>query len=226
MQGEIINFSCPGESSQPPASKVGDLRKNSIQGENMKLEKLAGNVVLGLAILVAITGSAFAKNSGQLDLRKAVTVNGVPLAAGHYKVSWQTHSPQATVTFKRDKGSAASAEGKVEERPTQYDNNAVVYSSNPDGSFSIIEIRFAGSNKVLTFGEASPTSETDVPKTDSPSMAAVRQTKVSGSAPARRWATDPRLHQQVVPVDPVLLQLLQASRGFNGQTSGRQPIKQ
>lgn len=124
----------------------------------MRIRKQAGNVVLGLAILVAITGSAFAKDSGRLTLRKDVMVNGVKLAAGQYKVSWQTHSPEATVTFKHEKGAVASTEGKLEERQTRYDDDSVVYANNPDGSRKIIEIRFAGSNKVLTFGESAATS--------------------------------------------------------------------
>jgi hypothetical protein len=190
----------------------------------MRFRKQAGNVVLGLAMLVAITGSAFAKNSGRLNLRQDVTVNGVQLSAGQYKVSWKTHSPEATVTFKHEKGSVASTEGKLEERPTRYDNDAVVFASNQDGSRSILEIRFAGSNKVLTFGESSPSSETIVPKSDTASLASAQATKVSGSSPATRSMTHRDFRQQGFTIDPNLLQLLFRAQQSTPTTTERRPM--
>lgn len=191
----------------------------------MRFRKQAGNVVLGLALLVAITGSAFAKNSGRVSLRQAVTVNGVQLAAGQYKVSWKTHSPEATVTFRHHKGDVATTEGKVEDRQTRYDNDSVVFANNPDGSFSILEIRFAGSKQVLTFGELSPSSELGAPRSETSSVAAAQATKISGSAPAKRLTTQRDLRQQGVTIDPYLLQPLFQARQSNSEPSGRQPIK-
>ncbi len=120
----------------------------------MKVRKQAGIWILGLATVLAISASAYAKNSRNVNLAQAVTIGGTHLAAGHYQVSWETHSPEATVTFKSDKKIVATTAGKLVERPSKYENNSVVYSDNPDGSRTIIEIRFAGSNQVLTFGES------------------------------------------------------------------------
>jgi hypothetical protein len=124
----------------------------------MKIRNLAGTLMMMLALMLVASGWAFAKDSGKLNLNFAASVHGTQLAAGEYQVSWETHSPQATVTFKQKKGGVTTADGVVAERPTAYETNSVVYSTNPDGSRSIIEIRFAGSNKVLTFGDSSPTS--------------------------------------------------------------------
>jgi hypothetical protein len=46
-----------------------------------------------------------------------------------------------------------STEGRVEERDKSYDRDAVVYNAAPDGTMSLVEIRFAHSNKVLTFNQ-------------------------------------------------------------------------
>ena len=46
-----------------------------------------------------------------------------------------------------------STEGRVEERDKSYDRDAVVYNTAPDGTMSLIEIRFADSNKVLVFNQ-------------------------------------------------------------------------
>ena len=124
----------------------------------MKSRNLAGTLMMALSLMLVASGWAFAKDSAKLQLDYAASVHGTQLAAGEYQVSWETHSPQATVSFKQKKGGVTTAEGMLTERPTKYESNSVVYSNNPDGSRSIIEIRFAGSNKVLTFGDSSPTS--------------------------------------------------------------------
>jgi hypothetical protein len=125
--------------------------------KKMKARNLVGTSMM-LALMIVASGWALAKDSVNLKLDFAASVHGTQLAAGEYQVSWQTHSPQATVTFKQKKGGVATAEGILAERPARYESNSVVYSTNADGSRNIIEIRFAGSNKVLTFGDSSPTS--------------------------------------------------------------------
>jgi hypothetical protein len=56
------------------------------------------------------------------------------------------------------KGVVATVEGKWVDRDTKYEANAVVYSNNPDGSRTILEVRFAGLKGALVFGEESPQS--------------------------------------------------------------------
>jgi hypothetical protein len=120
----------------------------------MTVRKQAAIWLLALAFALVGSGSAFAKNSRKVNLGKAVTIHGTQLAPGNYQVSWETHSPEATVTFTHKKAVVATAEGKLVERPTKYENDSVVYSDNDNGSRTIIEIRFAGSNQVLTFNES------------------------------------------------------------------------
>ena len=110
---------------------------------------VTGFVALGLLLAAGIP--ALAGNSAKVVLSHAAVVHGKNLAAGKYTVEWKTHSPEATIQFVQRYKVVLFAEGRVEKRNKPYDSNAVVYDMAPDGSMSIIEIRFAHSNKVLVF---------------------------------------------------------------------------
>ena len=124
----------------------------------MNVRKQAGILLMVLSLSLATAGSALAKGSRNVKLPYAASVHGTQLAPGEYQINWETHSPEATVTFTQKKSVVATAEGKLVERPTKFQNNSIVFSTNPDGSRTIVEIRFGGTNQVLTFGESSPTS--------------------------------------------------------------------
>jgi hypothetical protein len=126
------------------------------KGEKMKAKTRIASLIVALAVFSGV--NAWAKDSRTLTLQHAVNVNGKQLTPGKYQVSWETHSPEATVTFTQKRNVVATAEATLVERPDMFDADAIVYSNNPDGSRSIVEIRFGGTNKVLTFGESSPTS--------------------------------------------------------------------
>ena len=124
----------------------------------MNVRKQVGISMMVLALSLVTAGTALAKDSRNVKLPYAASIHGTQLGPGVYQINWETHSPEATVTFKQKQSVVATAQGKLEERPTKFQNNSVVYSTNPDGSRTIVEIRFGGSNQVLTFGESSPTS--------------------------------------------------------------------
>ena len=114
-----------------------------------------------LGILVMTSSLAFArrsKDTRRLTLTGAATLNGAQVPAGEYNVSWVSHSPEATVTFQTGHDVVATAEGKWVDRHTPYQQNAVVVETNPDGSRSIVEIRFAGMSEALVFGGSSPSA--------------------------------------------------------------------
>ena len=104
--------------------------------------------VIGLLLAVGIP--LFGENTGTVTLLHNATLHGKTLRAGTYTVEWKTHSPEATVQFSQ-RYIAMFAEGRVERRAKKYEENSVVYDTAPDGSRSIIEIRFANSNLVLVF---------------------------------------------------------------------------
>ena len=108
-----------------------------------------GILVFGLLLASGLPASA--GNSGTLILLHDAFLRGKNLRAGNYLVEWKTHSPEASVQFSQRFKVALFAEGRVERRVKKYEENSVVYSTAPDGSLSIIEIRFAKSDKVLVF---------------------------------------------------------------------------
>jgi hypothetical protein len=120
----------------------------------MKSNGYRGNIWMVLAILFVASLWAAAANSRTLSFRTAVNLNGSEMTPGFYEVAWVSHSPEATVTFKRNGQVVATAAGKWVERDTKYPADSVVYSNNPDGSHTLKELRFGGQKKVLVFGEA------------------------------------------------------------------------
>jgi hypothetical protein len=141
-------------------------------GMNVNLRKYFGTSVLSVALLLAAGVPALAANSRKVALLHDVVVNGVTLRAGQYTIRWQTHSPEATIQFVRHNEVIAGTEGRIEVRKGAYQCNvrfnalsqletcangynrdAVVYNTAPDGTMSLVEIRFAYSNKVLVFNQ-------------------------------------------------------------------------
>ncbi len=114
--------------------------------------KTLKNIVRAMAILLTASCAVAAgpKASKNFDLDKSLTINGQTLQAGDTEVRWTTHSPQATVTFVQRK-SSVTIDGVFVVRPEKAASDAVVYRLNPDGSKSLLELQFAGSNKVLSF---------------------------------------------------------------------------
>src|SRR3954468_14064284 len=115
--------------------------------------KTLKNIMRAMAILLTTSCALHAggpKTSQNFNLENAVNVNGQALKAGDVDVRWVTHSPQATVTFVQRK-STLTADGVFVVRPEKAASDAVVYRINPDGSKSLLELQFAGSNKVLSF---------------------------------------------------------------------------
>jgi len=119
----------------------------------MNVRKYLGISVLSVALLLASGIPGLAKNSGTVTLRQDIMLKGTPLRAGKYQVRWETHSPEATIEIMRGHKVVVSTEGRVEQRKQSYGQNEVVYNSAPDGSRSLVEIRFAASNEVLVFNQ-------------------------------------------------------------------------
>ena len=119
----------------------------------MFVRRYLGTFVVSVLLLLAFGIPGFAKNSGSVAIAHPVVVSGTTLPAGQYAVRWEAQSAQASVQFMKDKKVVASAQCKFEDRGKKYDSSTVSYSTNPDGSNTISEIRFAGSSQVLVFSE-------------------------------------------------------------------------
>ena len=118
----------------------------------MKIAKLTRVLVAVVVLALAFTSTAFAASgAATVKLFGAAQVNGKSLAAGEYKVRWETNSPEAAVTFLQGKKAVATAHAKLVDRDQASRENAVVTRANSDGSESIVEIRFQGKKSVLVF---------------------------------------------------------------------------
>jgi len=119
----------------------------------MTLKKTLQFTMIALALTIGIGAQAKPKDAPSITLNRDVTVAGAHLASGKYNVQWQTHSPEATVTFSHGSKVVATAEGKLLDRGVKYGSDEVVYDETADGGRVVQEIRFKGSSEVLVFNE-------------------------------------------------------------------------
>lgn len=119
----------------------------------MKLRRTLSVTIVAMALTIAASVTAPAKDSGNMQLHYDVTVAGSHLPRGSYNVRWQTHSPEATVSFLQGSKVVATAEGKVVDRGTKYWSDEVVYHETDNGARRILELRFGGSSQVIVFTE-------------------------------------------------------------------------
>jgi hypothetical protein len=156
------------------ATNRGRIAKNQMEMERrtkMNFTKYIGTSVLSVALVLAAGVSCLAKNSESVTLSRNVIVNGTTLPAGHYTVRWDDHNPEATVVFSQRRKVVLSTGGTVLTRKGNYRSmtmttpdkasevanvhatGAVVYNTAGDGTISLVEIRFATSDKVLVFNQ-------------------------------------------------------------------------
>ena len=109
------------------------------------------NLSLLILIILVVNLSTWANNTKALPFRTDVTLNGHTLPSGFYEISWVSHSPDATVTFVKAGHVMMTAMGKWVDRGAKYQADSLVYTNNPDGSHTLIEIRFAGQKQALVF---------------------------------------------------------------------------
>ena len=138
----------------------------------MNIRKSLGTSVLSVARALASGIPALAKNSRTMTLAYDVVLKGTSLPAGQYSVRWETHSPETTVEIVQSHKVILSTDGRAGERVNGYDRNVaahtesrldgcnkrydydvVVYNHAPEGTTSLMEIRFAHSNQVLVFNQ-------------------------------------------------------------------------
>jgi hypothetical protein len=118
---------------------------------NMSIRKNLGTSVLSAVLLLAAGIPAWAANSQKVVFHHDFVLNGTTVPAGKYQVRW--NSPEGTVNFVQQNKVVLSTEGRLEKRARSYDRDGAVYNTNPDGTMSLVEIRSAYSNKVLTFNQ-------------------------------------------------------------------------
>ncbi len=119
----------------------------------MKKQMNWKTLILTLAILLMANILVMAKDAISIEVTHPLSVSGSQISPGSYNLSWVSHSPDATVTFKRNDKIVATANARIEERDSKYSNTEVVYQTNPDGSRTLLEVRLGGRKQVLVFGQ-------------------------------------------------------------------------
>ncbi|HVT95205.1 MAG TPA: hypothetical protein VHD76_20295 [Bryobacteraceae bacterium] len=105
------------------------------------IKKLA----LGFGVLAMTLASA---QTFHVTLLQATVLNGTPLKAGDYSVKVDS----GKATFQRGKDTAESPV-KVETEMRKYPSTIFKYTTEGSGTMHLTEIRLAGTNTKLVFGQ-------------------------------------------------------------------------
>ena len=98
---------------------------------------------------------SYERGSRTLTFLSALTVDGARMPVGDFAISWESYVPDAIVKFEKQGSVFVTAEGKWVKRGIKYEDDAVVYRKNSDGSRTLLEIRFAGMSQALVFEKSS-----------------------------------------------------------------------
>jgi hypothetical protein len=166
----------------------------------MTVGSWVGRITVALAISLMATLAAVARNTAWVKLTHSAALQGKQLAPGEYQVAWKTHSPGAIVTLTQNNQVIATVPGSWVDRDTKYEASSVVYSVNPDGSRTVLEIRFAGRKGALVFGDKAAKSQLLPAKTSALANASATS---DPAAQKLRYLGKPRLAPQIQTVDPL-----------------------
>jgi cell division protein FtsN len=97
---------------------------------------------------------SFEKGSRNFSTRSGFRLNGIPIPFGDYSISWESYASDAVVKFEDKRSVVITTEAKLIRGPSWHNDNAFVYIINADGSRTLLEIRFAGTNQTLVFGKS------------------------------------------------------------------------
>lgn len=104
------------------------------------------------AILLMAGVSVFAKDSRDVRVAYEASVGGSTIAPGQYRLRWDSKNADPEVTLLKGRKVVAKAQGQWVDRNVEYNQDSILYDTQSGGSRSILEMRFAGSSKVLVFG--------------------------------------------------------------------------
>ena len=109
-----------------------------------------------LALVLSAAGLAAAEptKSVRLKVLDDTSVNGKPVTAGDYKISWTESNSEAQVTFAKDGKVVAEAHAKIEERSAASENDAIVSGKDGSGASALLEIRLKGKKSVLVLSHS------------------------------------------------------------------------
>jgi hypothetical protein len=94
----------------------------------------------------------FEKGKREVTLRTALTLGGSGVPVGDCVIRWESYIPYAIVKIEGPEGATVTLEGKLVSHADRYNQDAVVYTRNLDGSRTLNEFRFSGMRQAIVFG--------------------------------------------------------------------------
>ncbi|MCI0417981.1 MAG: hypothetical protein L0387_42005 [Acidobacteria bacterium] len=125
----------------------------------MKKQVVYRNVVLCLAVALAIGGQALAKGKKSLTIYEKARVNEVVLEPGNYKVEIVENGSTADVMIYRGKDLVAKASAQAEKLEKKADRNSVRLALEQDKAPKIIELRLSGEAQAYKIGSGTEASQ-------------------------------------------------------------------
>src|ERR1700722_6852746 len=128
----------------------------------MNVSRISSGLVLGLTLLVAISGSAAtnsSQNKGSLNIQQPVTVNGARLAMGNYQLKWEGTGPDVALNIIQSHKIVATVPARVVDltRPGRADGYET--RKEEDGSTLLTSIDFSGKKYQLAVGQDSAATD-------------------------------------------------------------------
>jgi len=102
-----------------------------------------------LAAVVLVATSGFATSKGSLELQHPTSVGGKTLASGSYKVQWDGTGDQVELKIYQGKNVVASTSARLVTVERPFPSDAVLVTTNGDGSMSLARITFGGKKYAL-----------------------------------------------------------------------------
>lgn len=110
--------------------------------------------VITVLLVLFVASAAFAAGSShQITLNKQVTVNGTAVKAGDYKVKWEGTGDRVDLSLNQGKEVVATSPARIVAIDDTPGQDTFVYRDSPDGTASLVEIRFSGKKFALVLGE-------------------------------------------------------------------------
>jgi hypothetical protein len=122
-----------------------------LDGTTGRAMKKAG--LLSILILLLTNGSLWARKNPPrpFNLPVVIILNGAQVPAGMYELTCETQGSAVRVTLLKDGQFVATAPGVWVKTGIKYSDDEVLFRVNPEGSKSLIEIRFAGASRAIVF---------------------------------------------------------------------------
>jgi len=124
----------------------------------MKASRLSF-LLLGSALVLALPSFAGNTVKKSLEINDKVTVQGVQLLPGNYKIEWTEPGPKTEVSILRGRDLLATVPAQIVSENIPNEQSGYGVKTGMDGHPSLTEIFFSGEKYQLELGAGAPTDK-------------------------------------------------------------------